>query len=539
MRDRTDWTPAAGAEPVPPTSYTRRFASNLMYGLAAAVVRFSIGMFLIGYVIRRLGPDLWGLVGVGMATANILGLIQLGASAGVAKKLNTAMTRRETHLFSQYFTASVLLSISLAGVMMAALLVVLTVGWSWLKIEPALAIEGRWVLAALGLSAVATALSLPFSACMQAVHRIDVHAKVHMAGLILRACAVVVAFEWFKPQAATYAIIIMAVAVFMLAAAALWVRHRVSAARMVRGGVDRSVLWDLTAFNLLTLINSVNYVVFMQAPMLVLQRCSGLATVGLYNVGLQLNILVRGFLIPATNALSPVAISLESSDKGEQVTTLFRLSSKAFAGIALMMWVGFAFLGEPFLTLWLGLDNPELVAALPELVAALPWLIGASAVGVAAMPSAVFLVAQERLRIPGVAGLALAAAMIAAMVHVGGRDADHLLVPMSKLLMLFFAAYQCVRIWVAGRGARVAPWELLSDLVLRPAIPVAGGAVVLLLNSMIGEVEGVVHLGSAAMGALLVFGLFAYLALFSRDERALVRERISSLRYNRRGPRVC
>ena len=531
MRNRTDPTPVAVAEPVPPVSYTRRFASNLTYGLAGAAARFSVGMFLVGYVIRRLGPDHWGLIVVGMTTASILGLIQLGASAGVAKKLNTAMTRQETHLFSQYFTASILLSVSLAGVMMAGLGMLLTVGWSWLKIGPSLAVEGRWVLGAIGLSVVATALSLPFLACMQAVHRIDVHAKVHTAGLILRACAVVVAFEWSKPRAATYAIIIMAVAILMLAAAALWVRHRVSAARMVRGGIDRGVLCDLTAFNLLTLINSVTYVVFMQTPTLVLQRCSGLATAGLYGIGLQLNLLVRGFLVPATNALSPVAISLESREKGEQMTTLFRLSSKAFAGIALMLWVGFIFLGEPFLTLWLGREEPELVAALP-------WLIGASAVGVAAMPSAVFLVAQERLRIPGVVGLVLAAVMIVAMVNVAGRDADHLLVPMSQLLMLFFTAYQCVRVWVAGRGVRLTPRELLVDLVLRPAIPAAGGAAVLLVNDMIGEVKGFVHLGVAAMGALLVFGLFAYVGLFSRDERALVRERIRSLQHNRRRPQA-
>jgi len=123
--------------------------------------------------------------------------------------------------------------------------------------------------------------------------------------------------------------------------------------------------------------------------------------------------------------------------------------------------------------------------------------------------------------------------MVGAMVYVAGRDADHLLVPMSQLLMLFFASYQCVRVWVAGRGVRLTPWELVADVVLRPAIPVAGGAAILLVNDLFGEVEGFVHLGVAAASTMVVFGLFAYVGLLTGDERAMVRERIRSLRYNR------
>ncbi len=514
---------ASGQNKTPHRNYARTFVSNVFFGLLAQAVRLLVSMFLLGYLVRRLGEEQWGLVVLATSVVAMLSLIQLGASAGIGKKLNMFLARGESEAFQQYFTAGLVLCSVMAVFMLLGIVILLTVAWPALKVEADLAIEGKLVIGAVGISAILNSFMLPLTACMQASHRVDVFAKLNTVSLLLRTGSSVLFFEIIAPKASIYAFILAASVALVFLGSVLWVRRNVPEARVHLSSLNKTTLRDLAGFNLLTLFNSLNYVLFLQSPAIILQRSVGLAMAGLYGIALQLNTFIRAFLLAGLNAISPVAISLVSTGDVRKFKTLYRISTKTYSCVAMFMWLGFAFLGEPLLRFWLDRDVSELLRALP-------WLIGASSIGVAAMPSAVFTIALERLRIPGLGGLALAGGMIAAMFWVIGWSQTDLLVRCGITLFVFFGAYQILRVFVVSRAIRLRPVEVLMDMVVRPAIPAVAVLLTLWVATRFIGVLTILHLIGMAAVSLVIFVVFSFAFLYSRQERLTIKNVISSIR---------
>jgi|GEM_PF-5130054 len=497
---------------VPAGEYARRFGANVLFGVGGRALQLLVGVFMLGYVVAKLGGERWGLVALSMSVATMLSLIKLGAAAGIGKRLNESLTRGDARLFGRYFSAGVLLSGVMGGLMLVVLALLLTVFWGRLNIADSLAVEGRIVFAAICLSATFTALSLPLVGCLQAVHRVDVNTKLQSTALLARAAAVVLVFELWEARASTYAIIILVANCGVVVGLACWVRRHVPEARLDFSGVDRALRRDVLGLNILTLFNSLNYVLFMQGPVLLLQVYGGLQLVGLYGIGLQVNNLVRGFLLPGVNAFSPVAVSLEASGRREEMRRLFVVATKSYVAIGMLMWVWFVLIGARVLPLWLSEDVTELVLALP-------YLIGAATLGIAAMPAAVVTVALERLRIPAATGVVLAGVMTVGVALVLQNPGSHTLMRMCALLVVFFGLYQAARFTVVARAFSMGFSAALGELVLRPLLPTAAAGVVLyggvrwgIAASMLGMV-----LLTAAAGVVWLAALFGL--LYNRVER--------------------
>lgn len=497
-------------------AYGRRFIFNVFYGFLAQGFRFAISMFLVAYVLRKLGVEQWGLVVLAESTVAFLALINLGASAGVSKKLNSFLIESNSDAFVSYFGTSVVLCSVAAFVILAVVALLLTVFWQSFGVAEELAWEGKAVLIAIGTASVCATLSLPAKACLQAAHRLDIDSKLEMVSIFLRASMIIVLFEFTTPRASLYALVLVVVRAAAMMGSWVWVWSHIPTARIRMASINMKVISDVVRFNVLVLFNSLNYVFFMQAPTILLVRFGGLGIAGLYGISLNLNNFVRAFLQVGVSSLQPVTISLAASHNISQLTSVFCISTKVFASSALMIWVGFLFLGKPFLSIWLG---PNIAHRLDP---AILWLVGVSAVGVATMPAAVFLVALERLRLSAFGGLGLTLAMIVSIVYLGISSKGDLLVQTSIALFLFFSSYQIIRFCVVARALRLRIKYLVFDLVLRSAIPVGLVCLFLVGVCSLGEVKTVLRFCLFVSGALLVFLIGVALTIFTRDERLIV-----------------
>jgi O-antigen/teichoic acid export membrane protein len=507
---------------VPLQNLGRRFVLNLSFGMVGKLTHFTTGIFLIAYVVRRLGPERYGLIVIATTAMAFLGLIQAGASAGLGRLLNVLHTRGEKDEFRKYFSAGTLLSLGLVGVIAVGLLGVLTVLWPGLNVPFELRREGHWVVGLLGCGLILSCLTLPALACYQAIHRVDLMEKIGVGGTVLRAAATVALFEWVGAAPALYAVALLVEQMVVFSVSWIFLRNIVPEARLSLQGVTRGTFREIAGFNFLNLLANVNYVAFMQAPAFVLQRFEGLAVAGLYGIGLQLNNLVRGFLSAAMNAVSPAAISLHATGNAEQLRKLFLLTTKCFTALAALLWVLFLFLGESFLTLWLNRDVAPLVAALP-------WLIAASALGVAAMPASVFALTLGRLRLSAIAGVLLAAVMTGCMVGLGGSEWQPALTRISLLLAIFFGIYQVVRIVEIVRLLKVSVRELVGPC-LRSSVPALLATAALAAVGHWRPETSHLQLAGVTLLALLAGGAGVVWVLFSKEEQCLLKRLGSAVR---------
>lgn len=499
-------------------SLFHNFKANAFYGVVAQAFRLSSGMFLIGYTIRHLGPERWGLVAVAMSIVSLIALIEVTVASGMGKKVTEFRARADIVSFRQFFTAGVVLSIAIAFATAFILCVVISAGWQWFNVAPHLDREGKTALALIGLSTVVKVISFPVYGCLQAAHRIDVKAKATLGEIAVRMSLVVLAFEMLEPSASLYAAAVLCATLVAEIGPAIWVVRHMPEARFDRSGAKWPVLRDLVSLSTLVMFNSLNYTAFMQSPTVLLQRVNGLAAAGSYGIALQLNNLTRTLITAVNNALNPVLISLKATNDQRQLERIFLLATKSNAALAGLIWLGFFFLGSDFLQLWIGAEYHDLDAALP-------WLIATAAVGITAMPSAAILVAAERLQRSASSGFALAVIMILAVSAFLSTASDSPMVGVSVLQLLFFGGYQLGRIWEAMIDLRISFRKLVLDLIGRVGlclIPVA-----IYFEFMSQYVRGswpafVVAVG----GSVIVFGFSYVFGLLAPSERATIRSTV-------------
>jgi O-antigen/teichoic acid export membrane protein len=503
----------------------RRFVVNTSFGLLSKAAHFGVSLFLVSYVLARLGAERFGLVVIASTLVAFLGLLQAGAAAGLGRHLNLFHSRGDTASFNQYYSAGAVLSLGVALIIATGLGLLLTVLWPWTQIPAPFHSEGQWVLAALGAATICSCLTLPAIACLQAVQRIDVSEKSSLAGILLRGIGVVLLFESFGATAQGYAAVLLLEQVFVSVAIVLALARVLPGAKFSLRQLTPGLLRAVAGFNLLNLVANLNYVAFMQAPAFILQRFEGLALAGFYGIGLQLNNLVRGLLQPVVNALAPAATTLHAGDRTDQFRRLFLLSTKGFTAAAAVLWVFLYFLREPLLQLWLRRD----VAPLTE---ALPWFIAASAAGVAAMPASVFALALGRMKLPAISGLVLALVMTAAISALSARGWEPGLVRVGICLAVCFGLYQIIRVLEVCAALKVHPGDI-SLLVLRALVPAACASIVLLVAGLWGAASSLIVLAcvTTIAGAAALVG--ANWTLLSSDERETLTRVLSSARQPR------
>src|SRR5262245_34408077 len=494
---------------------SRQFAVNVVFGTGQRLIQLIVGVYVLGYVVRKLGTEEWGLVVLSTSIVTIISFVQLSASAGLGKRLNEFLACGDVSQFRAYFTVGVILSLLLSLVVCLLVVVAITLLWPLFAVPERFATEGQIVVSSIGGSIIFNILALPSIACLQAAHRIDVHAKSQSLSLLFRSAAVVILFEYTTPSASTYAYAVLFTSLLAFLQLWIWVRRNMPEAWAELSGVTRAKVKELVGFNLLNSLGTVNYVLFMQVPAFVMRH--DLHLVGLYGIALQMNNIVKGMFFSGYSALLPVMVTLDSTRNEKDLRDLFVASMKCFLASSMMVWFWLVTMGPDVLTMWLGGK-----VAISDLVVALPWLFFVMSMAIGVMPADATSVTKEKLHVTGSAGIILVSAMAISLFVLIAR---HPLDPLSSVAVTqaFFFGLSClVQIIVAIRCFRIEFPNILYDIILRPALPCLLSGGVLLLAPGVSTPRPLTQMALATVAAMIVFALVFWFGTLRSGERAMV-----------------
>jgi O-antigen/teichoic acid export membrane protein len=513
--------PTQPAPPAPSASegYARILGRNVFYGFLAKIITFASNFFFLAYVIRKLGTEAYGLVALAVSTVMLISLVQLGGSTGVAKKLTALTAKGDNKEFGRYFSASAAIYGGIGALVFLIVLLVTTLFWSALRVPDAFALEGRFVLAAVGVAAVLSCVSTPLTACFQAAHRIDVFEKIQVTSLLTRMTATVAWFELFGASPGAYAVLLLIDRVVQTGLVWWWVRRNLPAARFKIASITQTVIKDLIGFNVQVMAIIGSYLIFLQTPAILLQRSYGLEAVAMYGIAINIHNMLRGLFVVGLNAIRPLVISLEARGDREQTKSVFLLSGKLFIGVSGLVWVGMLLFGQPFLMLWLGKDMPPLTQGLPILMAAF-------AMGLAAMPGEAVLMAMGRIKATSIAGVVMASAMIPAMIWLAMPQAGVSLVRVGFVMIGLYGTWQLMRLILAAVYLTPDISLLFRKLLLPSIIPAISGGAVLWLGLQWFNCRNVLPFISMTLLSVLTAGVASFFLMLSHSERSRVRQMV-------------
>jgi len=337
------------------TVFYRVLARNASLLVASRAVTFLVNLFLIPYIIVRVGVEGYGILAAASALVALIGIVDLGLGSTSVKFLAEQVKRRDFHAVNRVFWSA---SLPLVGLSVTLSAAAVAIGGSilWLfgtpqsRLSEAFAVYAVMVGANLLSSSVRIFLSL-----IWALHRVDVVSWLNLGVIPLYVGGVVWALEsgWGLVGVAIAEALAMSVvpALCIVAIACVIYPPLRLHPRFFHRGEARSLLSFGTRIQVSNVINTFQG----QAGRLVAGWALGLRPLAFYDLAARLTqplgmlpALVAPLFVPVFSQLD----SQEGSRAG--VRDLYRSGTKLLAVILLPVATFGSLFAGPVIAIWMG-----------------------------------------------------------------------------------------------------------------------------------------------------------------------------------------
>lgn len=506
-------------EQIRPGSRGQRISATLVAGGLSFATSAGIGLVLVPFYLKRLGPELYGLVPLANSIVQYLGLLVIGINYGVGRLVCVAVERSRLEEARSLFSTAVLLSGLLAVLVLVIGAVVTTFLPHLVNLPLASEADARWMF---GLAFVAfgvTSWSTPLGVPAYCKERLDLRHWIDLGGKLLRAALIVVLFLFVGSKLWIVGLGNLALAGVALGGA-FWIRgHLMPGLRWERQLCNRRSARELLSVGQWTILNTVGSLLLLQVDLIVINRLLGPTATGEYGALLQLVVILRGLASTIASSFAPSIVNAYAAGDGAAVSRIVRASMKMIAMVVGLPATILAVSAPNFLRLWLGVDHADLAPVLVLLVAHLPL----SQAGLALFPAHL---AYDRLRVPSLLTLGLGALNVLGLFLL----VEHLgLVGAAMAGMGFLALKNVVLLPVyTGRivsGRSVEFLTCLGRILLRTMLVATVGAFIFARmtgDSLLGYMLGV-------LGCVVVDLVALRFILLDAEERLWMLGRLRSM----------
>jgi len=283
---------AASPAVIPEVKRGRHFV-NLCANLGQLGLSLVIGVWYVPFLVRHLGPALYGLIPLATSLTSYMALITLGLNSAVGRYLTIALEQKDHRKANQIFNTSFWGSLALT----AFLLVPAGLGLVYLdrliNVPAGFAGQARWLFAGTTAAFLLNEIKTPFDVSSFCRNRFDLRNLVAISELLTRVGLVILLFYVLQPRVSYVGMgILCGTVLSALGAVWLW-KVLTPTFRVNAGDFDRSILGGLASTGGWVVINQIGAILYLNIDILVANRLFGPERSGKYAAILQLPYLIR------------------------------------------------------------------------------------------------------------------------------------------------------------------------------------------------------------------------------------------------------
>jgi len=308
---------------------------------------------LVGYIIRKLGKDVFGLVTLAMSLTVIMELLGRAVSYALTKHLSAEIVKKENSQANEFINTSLawfLLCASVGGIGCG---IVANYVERLFDIPPALIRDARW---AMWLIALRIFVCLPFSTfqgVLFAYQRYDLTNLSKAVTLIIHFFAVICYFQFVSAGIIPFVII---TTIFLVAERLLWLLFSMSVAEDLRikiSLISRRAMTALFGFGGFIMVIYVANILAYEATKWVIGLELTVADVGGYSLIASVAVAGTGLVRSISTVLMPVASKYDALQQHDRNARLTLLATKYTMIVSSAMFLMPLLLLKPLLTLWI------------------------------------------------------------------------------------------------------------------------------------------------------------------------------------------
>jgi membrane protein EpsK len=513
-----DLMPAAVVTSPPvaaPASGRSRHIVNLGANLGQLGLSLIVGVWYVPFLVRHLGPAVYGLIPLATSLTAYMALITLALNSAVGRYLTIALEQEDHQRANRIFNTSFWGSIALTAV----LLVLAVLGVIYLdrliKIPAGFDAEARWLFVGTAAAFLLNEIKTPFDVSSFSRNRFDLRNLVAISELLTRVGLIVLLFYVVRPRVSFVGLgILSGTVVSTLGAIWLW-KVLTPSLRVRARDFDREVLRDLANTGGWVVINQIGAILYLNIDVLVANRLFGPEQSGKYAAMLQLPYLIRLLGTTVAGVFSPTILYYFARNDPDGLMLFLRRTIKCM-GFMLALPIGLMCgFSEPLLRLWLGPGFSEFSPLLFLMAAHL-------CINVAVLPLLGLQLAANRVKTPALVTIVMGLANLGLALVLAGPTGWGLYgIAAAGAIMLtaknvfFTPAY----------AAHIMDKPLLSfwrELGLIVAVT-AGTVLLCRLALWFGPVNGWIQMGGVASIISIFYLLAAYRFFLNSEERVMVR----------------
>lgn len=348
------------------------YTTFLIYGIA--------NFILVGYAVRKLGKDAFGLVSLALSLTGMSEILGRGICQALIKNVAAAISRSENEKINEYLSTSVMWY-SMCAIFGASICGIVAINVNHIfKIPPELITTAK---IAMWMMAVRILVLFPleaFQGILFAHQHYDLANLSKSIMVILRVLATILYFEFVRPGVISL-ILITIISLAFERITWVWYSFRLSKYLKIKLSlVTYSTLAMLVSFGIFMMIIDVANMIGYEMVKWVIGFELSVQDVGGYTLIASLASFVGALVRAVANVLVPVASKYDALNRHDMNKQLALLSAKYSMIMSSGLCIVPLLLIRPFLNLWVGVKySPEYLTSLAYGGIALfigQWVIG-------------------------------------------------------------------------------------------------------------------------------------------------------------------
>lgn len=494
-------------------SGSRRFSVNVLSSVGFITLNVGLMAWYVPFLVSNLGLAAYGMLSLANSLVLYLAIVTDSLNGSVFRYLGIDLNQGDLASANRTFNSALVLAVLASCLLLVPIAATCYVLPLMFQVPPDLVAATRFVLAAVGVTALTALVGGVFGVSSLVRHRFDLRNIVRTLVSLCRIGVVVLLFTAEPPSLVHIGIgLILAAAIGLAGDVLLWKKLTPELSidpRLIESARFRPLL-GLGAWSA---INVIGALFIMQVDVIIVNQLLGPEATGRYASVLLFPILIYTMGEAVLPVLSPAIMAHYATGNEQALQDLAKRSVRLLA-VWLALPIGLLCgMGAPLLALWLGPAFADLETVLVLLVAPLT-------INLATRPLSYVLTAYNEVKVQGLVTLVLGAANVVlaiALVRAGLGLAG---VPAAAALIwtirnVFF---------VSSRSAVLLGlrWYAFNGHLAIGLLGMAGVAALGRIICALWWPAGWLSLASFAAVIALAYGAFAYFVFMTQRDRELV-----------------
>ncbi len=490
-----------------------RFRTNLAASTAAFFFSALLNLWLTRYLVGHLGVEAYGLVPLAASIVSYMGIVTLALNVAVGRFLTISLERGELAEANTTFNTSLLGTFILVLLLSApAALVAYNVGR--LVVLPLGQESGaRWLLGGALFAFLATTLASPFEVATYCRNRLELRSLISVLSAGARVLFIFVLFTMAGTNLRFVGWgFVVGGCVYFGAALLVW-RVLTPELRVHPAAFSLGYLRRLLGTGGWVVVNQVGSLLLLSVDLMIVNRFLGTVAGGRYAAALQLAVFLRLLAAALAAVFGPSMLFRYAED---DIDGLVKLACRAMKLLGLVMAIPIGLVigfSRPLLGTWLGGDFVSVAPLLVLLAVHLP-------INLSVQPLFYIQVATNKVKAPGVVTCLTGFGNVALAIWLVGGGLGVYGVALAGAIMLTAKNVLFTPLHAAGILRR-SPAPFYREIAIAMAGSAAVGGVSWLVASR-WDAWGIWSLAAAGVGIGAAFGVVAYAAILTAEERRLL-----------------